>query len=59
MRVVFHATLAELRAWGLLDLHRGDSRFELINLRLFKDPYSDAYRLYADVLDPCHGKEAP
>ncbi|GHE30287.1 hypothetical protein GCM10017673_36190 [Streptosporangium violaceochromogenes] len=59
MRIVFHATLAELRAWGLLDLHRGDSRFELINLRLSKDPYSDAYRLHADILDPHRRKEAP
>ena len=58
MRIVFHATLAELRACGLLDLRRGDSRFELINLWLSKDPYGDAYRLHADVLDPHHGKEA-
>ncbi|GHE39218.1 hypothetical protein GCM10017673_47070 [Streptosporangium violaceochromogenes] len=59
MRIVFHATLAELRAWGLLDLDRGDSRFELINFRLSKDPYSDAYRLHADVLTPRPRKEAP
>ncbi|ACZ83205.1 hypothetical protein [Streptosporangium roseum] len=53
MRVVFHATLAELGAYGLLDLHEAEIPpcFELANLRLRKDPYSDAYRLCADVLD--------
>ncbi|MFI6800538.1 hypothetical protein [Streptosporangium canum] len=53
MRVTFHATLAELGAYGLLDLQDTDvaPRFELANLRLCKDPYSDAYRLCADVLD--------
>ncbi|MFD8558208.1 hypothetical protein ACFV1N_13075 [Streptosporangium canum] len=36
-----------------LDLHDTDAppRFELANLRLRKDPYGDAYRLCADVLD--------
>ncbi|MFF0309379.1 hypothetical protein ACFYSC_18290 [Streptosporangium sp. NPDC004379] len=52
MRIVFHATLAELEACGLLGPKAADvPPFELVNLRLRKDPYSDAYRLCADVLD--------
>ncbi|MEV7013640.1 hypothetical protein [Streptosporangium sp. NPDC051022] len=53
MRVIVCATWAELRASGLLDLDDAGTppRFVLVNLRLHRDPYSDAYRLYADVLD--------
>ncbi|GHE35996.1 hypothetical protein GCM10017673_43180 [Streptosporangium violaceochromogenes] len=61
MRVVVHGTLAELRASGLLDLENAEMPpcFLLVNLRLHHDPYSDAYRLHADVLNPHHRKEAP
>ena len=54
MRVVFHGTFAELAAYGLLDLYDAEAPpcFVLVNLQLYKDPYSDAYRLHADVLDP-------
>ena len=60
MRVVICATWAELSASGLLDLDDAtvQPRLVLVNLQLFKDPYGDAYRLHADVLDP-HREEAP
>ena len=60
MRVVVHATLAELRASGLLDLENAETPpcFLLVNLRLHHDPYGDAYRLHADVLTPRPRKEA-
>ncbi len=53
MRVIVCATWAELRAYGLLDLDDAGIPpcFVLVNLRLHRAPYSDAYRLYADVLD--------
>ena len=53
MRVIICATWAELRASGLLDLDEAEIPpcFVLANLRLHRDPYSDAYRLYADILD--------
>ncbi len=59
MRIVIQATLTELSASGLLDLDDTtiQPRLVLVNLQLYKDPYSDAYRLHADVLDP-HRKEA-
>ena len=60
MRVVICATWAELSASGLLNLDDAETppRLVLINLRLHRDPYTDAYRLHADVLDP-HRREAP
>ncbi|MEV8635597.1 hypothetical protein AB0395_28450 [Streptosporangium sp. NPDC051023] len=60
MRIVFHGSWAELSACGLLDLTDAPipPRLVLVNLQLCKDPYGDAYRLHADILDP-HWKEAP
>ncbi|MEV6865728.1 hypothetical protein AB0M44_32625 [Streptosporangium subroseum] len=53
MKIIIQGTLAELDVCGLLrpDSDTVPARFELANLRLRKNPYSDAYRLCADVID--------
>ncbi|MFF4988655.1 hypothetical protein ACFY19_15760 [Streptosporangium saharense] len=60
MRVIFEGTLAELAAYGLLDLESAPvpPRLVLINLRLHSDPYNGIHRLRADVLDSDR-KEVP
>ena len=59
MKIIIQGSLAEIDAipFRLLgNLSDSPARFELVlsdvvNIRLRRDPYSDAYRFAADVLD--------